>query len=96
MNFYMWGGCEIHDCIPKLNEQFNEHNFIQMGTTTIGSLFSKHGRIADATYEWYNNPNAKLNKYKHQCYLQWQSLPLKLYYLQCFQWKLDLCFSQYH
>lgn len=64
MNFYMWGGCEIHDCIPKLNEQFNEHNFIQMGTTTIGSLFSKHGRIADATYEWYNNPNAKLNKYK--------------------------------
>jgi hypothetical protein len=52
----MWGGCEIHDCIPQLNKTNKEHKFIQMGTTTMGSLFGKHGRIADLTYDWYNNP----------------------------------------
>ena len=64
MNFYMWGGCEIHDTIPELNKLHKDHKFIQMGTTAIGSLFAKHGKIADATYEWYNNPKFMRHKIK--------------------------------
>ena len=56
MNFYMYGGCEIHDTIPALQKSMPQHNFIQQGATTLGSMYSKHGRIAEATYEWYNQP----------------------------------------
>lgn len=56
MNFYMFGGCEIHDTIPILQKSMPQHKFIEQGATTLGSLYSKHGPIADATFEWYNNP----------------------------------------
>lgn len=69
MNFYMYGGCEIHDTIPWLQSRMPQHTFIQQGTTTLGSLYSKHGRIADATYEWYNGYPEKSNfKYARKIY----------------------------
>ena len=46
-----------------------QYPFIQQGTTTLGSLYSKHGRIADATYEWYNGYPEKSNfKYARKIY----------------------------
>lgn len=69
MNFYMYGGCEIHDTIPWLQKEMPNHNFYQQGTTTLGSLFSKHGRVADAVYEWYHKHPSKENfKYARKVY----------------------------
>ena len=69
MNFYMYGGCEIHDTIPWLQKAMPQHNFIQQGTTTLGSLYSKHGRIADAVYEWYHkHPTKDKFKYARKAY----------------------------
>lgn len=69
MKFYMYGGCEIHDTIPWLKSAMPQHEFIQQGTTTLGSMFSKHGRIADMVFEWYNSYNdPSFSKYARKVY----------------------------
>ena len=58
----MWGGCELDDSLPRIKAKLSDHNFISMGTTTIGSLFSKQGVICDTVNDWWNQ-NTEAHKY---------------------------------
>lgn len=58
MNFYLWGGCELDDCVPHLKKLLPSSDFFYVGGTTCGSLFSQHGHIAEAVHEWYEHVKA--------------------------------------
>jgi hypothetical protein len=62
MNFYLWGGSEIQDIKNILSNKFPNYNFEGLDTTTLGSLFSGHGKLADTVDQWYTKGDAK--KYK--------------------------------
>jgi len=55
MNFYLWGGCELDDCVPHLQKLLPTSEFHYIGGTTCGSLFSKPGPIAEAVHDWYEH-----------------------------------------
>lgn len=68
MNFFLWGGCELEDTIPILIKKYPQHTFQKLDTTTIGSLFSPIGYIADAVDKWYNKSDAKKYPFGRRIY----------------------------
>ena len=60
MNFFMLGGCEIHDTIKWLKQGCPQHNFIEQGMSTLGSIYSAQGKIAEHTYNWYTKNSIKV------------------------------------
>ena len=59
MNFYIYAGCELTDTIPILRAKFPEHNFYNIDTTTLGSLFSPLDLVAEKVDKWYHQSDAK-------------------------------------
>ena len=68
MNFYLWGGSELADITNLLRNRFPEHTFENIDVTTLGSLFSGQGRIAEEVHEWYNKSDAKKYSYGRRIY----------------------------
>jgi hypothetical protein len=58
----MWGGCELDDSMPRVQAKLPEHKFVSMGTSTIGSLFSKQGVICDTVNDWWQQ-DTSVHKY---------------------------------
>ena len=68
MNFYLWGGSELVDITSLLRNRFPEHTFENIDVTTLGSLFSGQGRIAEEVHEWYTNSDAKKYPFGRRIY----------------------------
>jgi len=68
MNFYFWGGCEVQDTLLVLQKNFPDDTFTMLDTTTLGSLFSRYGKIAEKTEQWYNNTNASKYPFARKIY----------------------------
>ena len=75
MNFFMLGGCEIHDTIKWLKQGCPQHNFIEQGMSTLGSIYSPQGKIAEHTYNWYTKNNLKSNPIARAVYKEIVSKP---------------------
>jgi hypothetical protein len=58
MKFYFFGGCEVQDSIIWLRDNYPEHSYHRIWGTTVNSMLSPPGKIADRVFEWHN----KLNK----------------------------------
>ena len=54
MKFYFFGGCEVQDSIMWLRDNRPEHSYHRIWGTTISSMLSPPGRIADNVFEWHN------------------------------------------
>ena len=54
MKFYFFGGCEVQDSIMWLKDNYPEHSYHRIWGTTINSMLSRPGKIADAVFEWHN------------------------------------------
>lgn len=59
MNVFIWGGCEVVDTIPILRKKFPNYNINNLDTTSLGSLLSEQGYIADNVHEWFNKSDVK-------------------------------------
>ena len=54
MKFYFFGGCEVQDSIMWLRNNHPEHSYHRIWGTTISSMLSPPGKIADNVFEWHN------------------------------------------
>lgn len=68
MNFYIYAGCELTDTIPILRAKFPEHNFYNIDTTTLGSLFSPLDLVAEKVDKWYHQSDAKKYPFGRRIY----------------------------
>lgn len=53
MKFYFFGGCEVQDSVNWLKDNYPEHSYHRLWGTSIGSLLSPRGKVAQSVYDWY-------------------------------------------